>query len=502
MVTFLLGAQGGDEDAFACLHAVTNPVLVRYLRVVADADPAPITQATWASLLDGLSMLDADDDDDWLEVAVGTARECAVVAGALRTSATPVTDPGALTATERDHEPDPVDAGVAMLRACPPAVADVLAMGVVAGLGRDSIARITGLEPTAVLALVNEGQDALGLPLETLSASLRVPGNHAEVGELAAVTPLFEAQSHAPRAVAWGAVTMVGATAAGATMAGAGVAVAAPAAAPVAATAAVAHATPTSAAAVVDLLTWNSPLPTTSRVVLRASAVTAAAAAPSKWTTVGAGVAAWSVAIGGIGAAATMSGFLPSVIDGLFGNHGRTPVVVAQGPREPGETPAPTDGGVAQPRPSGQQPGTKGTVVPVGSSGTGGAVVVSAVSTDFGTGRQVVVSPAVLTNKPPSQTPTPTGPVTTPPTTQKPPTSGGGTVTGAAHGPGKAKGHAYGKGHAKHSTGVAKGRHQAAKPSVKAKAAKAAAAVAKAAKAAAKGKPAKPTTHKAGKSKA
>ena len=412
-----------------------------------------------------------------------------------------MTDAGALHAT--DHEPDPVDAGVAMLRACPPAVADVLAMGVVAGLGRDSIARIAGLEPTTVLTLVNEGQDALGLPLETLSASLRVPGSHAEVGELAAVTPLFEAQSHAPRAVAWGAVTMVGATAAGATMADAGVAVAAPAAAPVAATAAVAHVTPTSAATVVDLLTWNSPLPTTSRVVLRAGAVTAAAATPSKWTTVGAGVAAWSVAIGGIGAAATMSDFLPSVIDGLFGDHGRTPVVVAQGPREPGETPAPTDdGGVTQPGPSGQQPGTKGTpgtVVPVGTSGTGGAVVVSAVSTDFGGGTQVVVVPAVVTNKPPTTPTTPSGPVTTPPTTQKPPTTGGGTVTGAAKGPGK--GHAYGKGHAKHSTGVSKGRAQVAKAAAKAKAA-VARAQAKATKAEAKSKASKAKAAKASKAKA
>ena len=49
--------------------------------------------------------------------------------------------------------------------------------------------------------------------------------------------------------------------------------------------------------------------------------------------------------------------------------------------------------------------------------------------------------------------------------------------------------------------GAAKGRHQAAKPSVKAKAPKAAAAVAKAAKAAAKGKATKPATAKAGKAR-
>jgi hypothetical protein len=481
MVTFLLGAQGGDEEAFACLYAVTNPVLVRYLRVVSDADSAPIAQSTWASLLNGLAVLDADDDDDWTEVAVGTAREWAVASGALRTAATPATDPGTLHAP--DHEPDPVDAGVAMLRACPPAVADVLAMGVIAGLGRDSIARITGLEPTAVLALVNQGEAALGLPLETLSASLRVPGSQAEVDDLPAVAPLFAEQSHAPRPAALTAAP-----------AGTGVAVAAPVATAAVATAAAATVTPTSAATVVDLLTWSSPTPTPSRVVMRASAQ--AAASPSRWTTVGAGVAAWTVAIGGIGAAATMSGFLPSVIDGIFGDHGRTPVVVAQGPRQPGETPTPGDGGgggVAQPRPSGQQPGTDGTVVPAGSSG-GNGVVVSAVSTDFGRGTQVVV-PAVLTNEPPATPTTPGGGVTTPPTTAKPPTTGGGTVTGGAKGHGK--GNAYGKAHPKHSTGLAKGRAQAAKAAAKAQAAvarakaKATKSDAKSTKAAAKATPAK-----------
>ena len=63
IATFLLGAQGGDEEAFARLYAATNPVLVRYLRSVGVEDAAGAALETWPTLLRRLPACPADDDD-------------------------------------------------------------------------------------------------------------------------------------------------------------------------------------------------------------------------------------------------------------------------------------------------------------------------------------------------------------------------------------------------------------------------------------------------------
>ena len=466
MVTPLLGAQGGDEESFACLYAVTNPVLVRYVRVVSDADPASVALSTWSTLLDGLSVCVADDDDDWLELAVGTARQSALAFSAMDSTAMPVPEPAPAVPARHGlgPEPDPVDAGVAMLRACGPAVADVLALGIVAGLGRDSIARITGQEPTEVLALVQDGQLGLALPLETLIATMRVPGSPAELGDLPTVMPLFAAQSHSALTTTAATAASVGAVTVVPDLATASLA-----------TGAVSTAASAGPSTVADLLTWDSPAAASSSVaLLRADA-------PSRWASIGASAAAWTIAVGGLGAAAAMSGVIPAAIDGLFGDEGNRPVIVAQGPIRPGEAPPQSDGGLgAEPGPSGQQPSPQGpaepSIGPVDTSTGGDGVVVSAAMSGFGTATQsAVVVPAVLTNSPsPVSAPTtPSRPAVTPPSsTPQPPRTGTGTSTGA--------GHAYGKGHVKHSTGLAKGRAKAGQAAAKGHA-KAARAQAKAA---------------------
>jgi hypothetical protein len=432
---------------------------MRYLRVVSDADPTPLALATWSTLLHRMPSCVADDDDDWLELATGTARETALASAAIASTATPAPDvtPAAPSPAGTGPESDPVDDGVAALRACGPAVADVLAMGVVAGLGRDSIARITGQEPTEVLALVQEGQGRLALPLESLMATMRVPGSPAEVGDLPAVLPLFAAQSHSPERAA--ATT---AAYAGSSTAAREVAAAAVAAGVVAAAASPGEHT------VIDLLSWGAPAPVTTRAALRRSAQ---ADVSPRWARVGAGAAAWTIAVGGIGAAAAMTGVIPAALHNLFGDEGKGPVVVAHGPIRPGGVPSQPNGGLGtEPQPPGQQPGpqvpVKPATGPVVRPSTGNGVVVSASASGLGTTRQLVVVPAVLTGSlsPEPAPTTPSRPVTPPPTsTPQPPTSGPGSIPGAAN--------AYGKGHLKHSTGLAKGRAKAAQAAAKAQAA-------------------------------
>ena len=144
IATYLLGAQGGVADDFARLYEATNPVLLRYLRVTADGDHRRLARTPWATALPQLQVC-PPDDDAWLELVVGSA---------------PHRRPGrdgaaslAPAARRRPLRPSlgRVDHAVAALRACPPDEAEVLAMGVVANLGREAMSRLTGLQPSAVL---------------------------------------------------------------------------------------------------------------------------------------------------------------------------------------------------------------------------------------------------------------------------------------------------------------------------------------------------------------
>lgn len=461
MVTHLRGLQAGDAESFTCLYAVTNPLLVRYLRVVTDADPAPLALATWSTLLNGIAVCAASDDDEWLELAVSVARERTMAAALTAGSRPPPSHSAALPGgSGGSTEPDPVTEGVAALRACGPAAAEVLAMGVVAGLGRDSIARITGLEPTAVLTLVLDAQTRLGLPLASLRETMQGPSTPAEVSDLPAVLRLFTAQVATPVATT-----------------------------PVATTPAAAAAT---TAGVVDLISWGATQPATeTRAGRRAAAAAAAAAArrggaagagrqggaaaalSPRLVRVGAGAAAWTVAVGGVAAAAAMIGVAPAAFNSLFGNAGAGSqgVIAAHGPTRPGGTPSPTPAGPdttpppstpqagqqtgAPPLPQGSGAGPTGTGAPSG----GGGVDVSTSVAGLAARTKVVVASAVLQSPSPAPAAatTSTAAASGIPTsfTPAPPATGTGTgkVTTAAIRAGATSG----TGHLKHSTGQAKG---------------------------------------------
>ncbi len=488
MVSLLRGAQSGDAESFTCLYDATNPLLVRYLRVVSDADPAPLAVDTWSRLVDGISLCAAGDDDDWLELAVSTAREQASAA----------TSSGTVAATA----PDQLDEAIAALRACGPDVAEVLAMGVVAGLGRDSIARITGHEPTEVLALVLAGQARLGRPLAALSATFGAPATAAEVRDLPVVLPLFTAQAHEPPPPA---TTSTASPALG-LLAGS-------------ATAAALAGTATAAA--------SAGTATAGTVLAGAARPPGAVVGVSpRLARVGAGAAAWTFAVGGVAAAAALIGVAPAAFDSLFGNGGAGSqgIVAAHGPTRTGGVPSFAPGGAGttppasgqqtgqlgqtgQPGQTGQQPVTQGPgVAGTGTSGTtnapstGGGVV--SASTAGLVGRtQVLVVSAVLTSPPPTPptaATTPTTPAT--PTapggilSAPPPASAGPTPAPPSSSPGSGTTivssavKATNTAHPKHSSGLSKGRAKAAEAAAARARAKAAAAKARAAAAAAHAK--------------
>ncbi len=479
IATYLLGAQGGIEDDFARLYAATNPVVLRYLRVTTDADqPADLALGAWSTALHQLKVCPADDDA-WLEVVVGSAREAA--AGSLRLDGdTPSTGTGATN-------PDDVDQAIESLRTLPADQADVLAMGVIANLGREATSRLTGHEPGAVLALVQEGQERLATSFEDLIAALRATARPDEVADLLLVTPLMAAALTRPAPAA------------------------APQAAPMGKGAAWAEAfeASLSAPAVVEPLGLAS-LAQAPSSAFHLTAVGSPTGAPSRPARAGVAATVWVVALGGVGTAAAMSGLLTAAIDGILGDSGRPAVITAQGRVTPG-TPSTGDGTTAgEPEPSaggGTAGRTPGTSQPVGSRGTGSVtqavslpgestvaqiVLASYVPPDRSTPSTPAGTPATPATPTSPATPTPTTPPTTPPpqTVAPQPGKGAGPVkagSGSAHGPAKAAAKAAKKAAraaAKAAKAQAKADAKAAKKARVAKAAKDKAAKAKAAKAA------------------
>jgi hypothetical protein len=481
IATSLLGAQEGGEASFASLYELTNPALVRYLRVVSDADPANLALTTWTTLLRRLPSSEADENA-WLELVVGVARltvedarqreswshlvdptdhlppmaladlemagagdgpaDAGVAVGApgpaQRIGATP-------DATAHDEVTDGVDSTIAALRSCPPDEADLLAMRATAWLNRDAICRLTGRDAASVRAVLDQALEHVGLPLFTLVKALRAPARPDELADLPVVLHLF---SNGPTERRVAAVGTVAASAAAVGAVG--------------------------QPSVLNLL----DVPATHASSVAGHSVGTAAGAASHLGWVGATAAAAAIAVGGVGAA--WNGLLPD----LFGGHGHQRAPSAAGPVQT----APPAGGDAGPqgppstgRPPVTSPSTPGGTEPqpaAGRTATGagqGTVSLGRVQLVV----QVVNVPGsvrgpgtVVTGTPPS-TP-PKGPVAPPPTQEPltpaslPPT----TPTTQGHGkakghtkthPGKAKGHAKthgqgkAKGHTKTHPGKAKG---------------------------------------------
>jgi hypothetical protein len=376
IATYLLGAQGGAEDDFARLYEATNPVLLRYLRVTTDADPAVLALGAWATALRRLKVC-PPDDDAWLELVVGSAREAAAGLGVdsgSSSTGTAYSDPD-------EVDPDEVDRAVEALRACPADEADVLAMGVVANLGRESTSRLTGHEPAAVLALVQQGQERLAMSFEELIAALRAPGRPDEVADLQLVTPLFTAALARPVP---------------------------PAATPATATGGALPVAASSGPSPVEPLGIESLAQGSSNVV-RLTSVGSATRATKRSTRSGVGAGVWLVAVGGMGAAVAMSGLLTAAVDGILGDHGVPPPATAQGPARPG-TPS-TDGGPQSEPSSG--PTRPRTLQPGEAPRTGGGSTQPVALPGEFSVVQIELASFVL---PDSSTPsTPTGTPTTPP---------------------------------------------------------------------------------------
>ena len=171
----LAAAQGGSEDDFAVLWRDVNPVLLRYLRVIAAA-AEDIAGETWVQVVRGLPGF-RGDEQAWRAWLFTTARRRAADE-VRRRSRHPVVP---LTEAVGELEPRTEDAAglamenlataaaVAAVSSLPRLQAEVILLRVLAGLDTEAVGRIVGRSPGAVRVAAHRG-------LRRLAQTLAKPG--------------------------------------------------------------------------------------------------------------------------------------------------------------------------------------------------------------------------------------------------------------------------------------------------------------------------------------
>jgi RNA polymerase sigma-70 factor, ECF subfamily len=160
----LSAAQEGSEAAFTRLWTATNPVLLRYLRVIAPETAEDVAADTWVQVVRGLPRF-RGDEAAWRAWVFTTARRRMIDASRRRSrrreeplddvqaASLPVTADAADLAMERLG----TRAAIKLLTGLPPLQAEVILLRVLAGLDYDAVARLVGRSPGAVRVAAHRG---------------------------------------------------------------------------------------------------------------------------------------------------------------------------------------------------------------------------------------------------------------------------------------------------------------------------------------------------------
>jgi RNA polymerase sigma-70 factor (ECF subfamily) len=160
----LASARAGNEAAFAQLWRDANPVLLRYLRVLAPGSAEDVAAETWLTVVRGLPGFKGDEQA-WRGWLMTVARRRAIDAGRQRQRR-----PEVASETEPPPAPDTVElvlerldtaAALALVATLPPMQAEVVLLRVVAGLDVKQVAAIVGTTPGAVRVAAHRGLQRL-----------------------------------------------------------------------------------------------------------------------------------------------------------------------------------------------------------------------------------------------------------------------------------------------------------------------------------------------------
>jgi len=169
----LARAQGGDEAAFACLFRDVQPVLLRYLRVIATQAAEDVAGETWLAVVPGLAGFSGGEQAfrAWLFTI---ARHRAIDWGRRQARRRSVRLSESRAAEELVG-PDTADialeristhAALALISELPPDQAEIIVLRVVAGLDIHAVARIVGKRPGAVRVAAHRGLRRLAVTMD------------------------------------------------------------------------------------------------------------------------------------------------------------------------------------------------------------------------------------------------------------------------------------------------------------------------------------------------
>jgi len=156
-------AQDGDPLAFGELWRDAQPMLLRYLRVLARGDAEDVASATWMRVIEGLDSFSGSEAGfrRWL-VTVARNHYIDLVRSAGRRRVDLLDD---LEGLEREgYAPDPADLVTAkmstqsaldLIGRLPPSQAELIMLRVVMGLDVADVADVTGRTPGAVRVAVH-----------------------------------------------------------------------------------------------------------------------------------------------------------------------------------------------------------------------------------------------------------------------------------------------------------------------------------------------------------
>ena len=160
----LSAAQEGSEAAFTRLWTDTNPVLLRYLRVIAPETAEDVAAETWVQVVRGLPRF-RGDEAAWRAWLFTTARRRMIDASRRRSrrKEEPLDDvqaaflPVTADAADLAMEHLGTKAAISVLARLPPLQAEVIVLRVLAGLDYDAVARLVGRSPGAVRVAAHRG---------------------------------------------------------------------------------------------------------------------------------------------------------------------------------------------------------------------------------------------------------------------------------------------------------------------------------------------------------
>lgn len=169
----LPAAQRGSEDAFRVLYRATQPVLLRYLRVLVGADAEDVASEAWLQIVRDLASFRGDGDGfrGWATTIgrnramdhLRRQRRRPVTAGPVEELADP---PGPQDTAESAMDAVGTDAALALIARLPRDQAEAVLLRVVVGLDAKAAARVLGKRPGAVRTAAYRGLRRLAECLE------------------------------------------------------------------------------------------------------------------------------------------------------------------------------------------------------------------------------------------------------------------------------------------------------------------------------------------------